>query len=505
MQSGRETLATLDTAIRSLRNEIDRVDSELTMATQSLAQNRQQQTQTTRAIAEVRLDGIASGEVRQAIDAAEHQVTAILQQRQDAIDELEQQITAAKEQLAQLEQDRENQNAKVNAAAQAVIDLENTIQTQLDKDLEYQNQLEKARKADEIADRADDKTEQAEADRDEKGTPFEDDKLFMYLWHRGYGTTEYHANPLTRMLDGWVARLCDYNRWRVNYWTLLEIPQRLAQHAERVRNEAEAERDQLKRLEVAAAAKTDLQKLQDTLTATQNVQDQIDDRIAVAEDQHSELLEKRAIYAGGNDQYIGECLSLLTRALDSKEIYQLQQMAATSRTPQDDQLVDQLDDLRDDTDDIQSEIIQYRRQHGAQLKRLKEIEQIRRDFKRRRFDDVRSGFGNGHLISAVLEQFVRGVIGGADVWRTIERHQRHRDVGAWPDFGSGGLGGRRRNRNSPWHRPGGISIKLPSGRGRRSGGFKLPSMGGHSSRSRSRSRISSRGRRKSGFKTGGGF
>ena len=66
MQSGRETLATLDTAIRSLRNEIDRVDSELTMATQSLARNRQQQTQTTRAIAEVRLDGIASGEVRQA-------------------------------------------------------------------------------------------------------------------------------------------------------------------------------------------------------------------------------------------------------------------------------------------------------------------------------------------------------------------------------------------------------------------------------------------------------
>ena len=99
MQSGRETLATLDAAIRSLRNEIDRVDSELTMATQSLAKNRQQQTQTTRALAEVRLDAIASGEVRQAIDAAEHQATAILQQRQNAIDELEQQKSAAKEQL----------------------------------------------------------------------------------------------------------------------------------------------------------------------------------------------------------------------------------------------------------------------------------------------------------------------------------------------------------------------------------------------------------------------
>ena len=32
------------------------------------------------------------------------------------------------------------------------------------------------------------KTEQAEADREQKGRPYRDDPLFMYLWERGYGT-----------------------------------------------------------------------------------------------------------------------------------------------------------------------------------------------------------------------------------------------------------------------------------------------------------------------------
>ena len=50
------------------------------------------------------------------------------------------------------------------------------------------------------------KTEQAEADREEKGKPYRDDPLFMYLWERGYGTSAYKAGNLIAWLDGLVAR-----------------------------------------------------------------------------------------------------------------------------------------------------------------------------------------------------------------------------------------------------------------------------------------------------------
>ncbi len=44
--------------------------------------------------------------------------------------------------------------------------------------------------------------QQAEADREEKGKPYRDDPLFMYLWEGGYGTKSYRANNLVAWLDG---------------------------------------------------------------------------------------------------------------------------------------------------------------------------------------------------------------------------------------------------------------------------------------------------------------
>ena len=126
--------------------------------------------------------------------------------------------------------------------------------------------------------------------------------------------------------------------------------------------------------------------------------------------------------------------------------------------------------------------------HEAKLNRLQQLEEVRRRFKNRRFDDIRSGFGNEDLISTMLGQFLNGLINSGELWRVLERHQRHRDVGAWPDFGSGGLGfPNTRRRRSPWHSPtsrGGVGS-------RSTGGFRLPRSGGSSSRG--------------GFKTGGGF
>jgi len=146
--------------------------------------------------------------------------------------------------------------------------------------------------------------------------------------------------------------------------------------------------------------------------------------------------------------------------------------------------------------------LSLRKSHDQKLKRLRELEEVRSNFKRHRYDDTRSGFSNDAVIGAILGQFLEGVVNGSEVWRVLQRNQRHRDVGAWPDYGSGGLGRgpgsilddmlsaprrhrRRAKQSSPWHWP-----------NSNNGGFRLPT-----------SRRSSSGRRSSGggFKTGGGF
>jgi hypothetical protein len=83
--------------------------------------------------------------------------------------------------------------------------------------------------------RAEAKAVQAEADREEKRRPYEADPLFMYLWRRRYGTRDYRASNFVRYFDRKVAHLIDFETARTNYAMLLELPERLREHAERLK------------------------------------------------------------------------------------------------------------------------------------------------------------------------------------------------------------------------------------------------------------------------------
>lgn len=84
---------------------------------------------------------------------------------------------------------------------------------------------------------AQEKVQQAEADREEKRKPYEADPLFMYLWRRRYGTRDYDAGAFVRFFDRKVAHLIDFESARVNYTLLMELPDRLREHADRLGEE----------------------------------------------------------------------------------------------------------------------------------------------------------------------------------------------------------------------------------------------------------------------------
>lgn len=89
--------------------------------------------------------------------------------------------------------------------------------------------------------KAEEKAAQAEADREEKRRPYEADPLFMYLWRRRMGTRDYKAGSLVRYLDLKVAHLIGFENARVNYAMLMELPDRLRAHAERMKQEGAGE------------------------------------------------------------------------------------------------------------------------------------------------------------------------------------------------------------------------------------------------------------------------
>ena len=495
MLTGRETLKHLSTTLRTARNELERLDRELQTTSSSVAMTQRQQAQALKRLAALRLDAIRQGDVVKRIDSADYAVQKVLDRRQDSINELNERVSAADKALRSLEERREDLHDEVDVAAQVLAEREGSVQTALEADAEFQTQIDRTREADAIAVSAAEKAQVALEDRRLKGQPYEADVLFMYLWNRGYGTSEYHANPLARLLDAWVARLCNYHDARPNHWLLLEIPKRLQEHADRRRTDADDELEILRALEETAAKSGGVHTARSALTELEQRQDEIDETIAQSESELRALQTEQSQYAAGEDTYIAECLSLFADALQRRDVLDLTQLARSTMTTEDDAIVDDLRHLREGERELQNELERNRKLHQEHLRRVQELEQVRQQFKRNRYDDLRSGFDNGDVIVTMMREVLGGALRGGALWDVLRQYQRYRDVaGAWPDFGSGGIP--RTGRRPPAHRP---TWHWPGDRraGRR-GGFKLP-------RLPKAPRRSSGKRGRGGFRTGGSF
>ena len=243
-------------------------------------------------------------------------------------------------------------------------------------------------------------------------------------------------------------------------------------------------------LEEKAAKEGGVHDAKSALLDVEQRQDEIDEQIVQSEATLRVLQSEQSQYAAGDDAFIARCLAVFSETLQRRDIRDLTHLARSTMTAEDDAIVDDLRDLRREEDALAEELGDHRKLHREHLQRVQELESVRRKFKQHRYDDIRSGFDKGDLISSMMREVLGGAIRGGALWNVLRQYQKYRDVaGAWPDFGSGGI--THRNRRAPtrpptWHWPG-------RGGSRRRGGFKLPR--GPKGPKRSRG----------GFRTGGSF
>jgi len=500
MLSGPSALREIDQSLQSIRNEVVRLDGQLGHLTAQMAVNQRHRAKLINDIASVRLAEIESGELNASFTAADQQASEILSERAQALSDLNSIIDRTNQRVIDAEAQRDGLLETVNHTSEEIVQIEGQVQQQLRLDEAYLAQFELAKNAESVAEEALHKAQRAQADMAQKAKPYQADELFMYLWNRGFGTTDYQGGYLARMIDGWVARLIKYPPARVDYWNLVEIPRRLSVHAEVVGDAADEQHKLLQQIELNALEAAGAVRLETDLAAQRLSLDAHDDAIEAVETKLNEYLAQRARFAAGEDEYIERCLQRIAVSLEHQSLQEIHHYVGATVSPTDDLLVIELQALEDSFENVEEDQADLRKLHERNLNKLKELEKVRRDFKNSRFDDVTSGFGNHALINSMLSQFTQGVVSGADVWRVIKRNQRYRQVASTPDFGSGGIGEiadiiggeimrqgrrqRRSSRGSSWHFP------KPRAGG---GGFKMPRGGGGSSGGGG------------GFKTGGGF
>lgn len=515
--SGPDALKSLDDALRDIRREEDEIAKRLSRSAELVTKFKETESELLRQLAQVRLDPGTQEALTGRLSQAELKAREMLNQHGAELSAAETELKEIDKQIAGLAKERSELSAKAAKARAELKLLSDKVAVDAVLNPDY---VEKRRAAETLAQVAEEslrKTEQAETDREEKGKPYRDDPLFMYLWERGFGTRNYRENNLIQYLDGLVAGLVGFPEARVNFAMLNEIPMRLREHAERQQQIAAEAADEVTKLEKAAVDAAGGKATREAMEKAEARIAAIDEEMVAAEDKRDDLAKAQRELAQGSDPAFSSAVAGLAEALGREDIQTLLTQARATETGQDDTIVKQIDEARQRAQEEDAESRDQRSRLKTLAARRRELEDIQYEFKKQGFDSPRSTFGEDKLVGDILTEFLRGGISAADYWGQWRRSQNWQGGGSSP----------RQQQNSPWggNSGGGFTWPdssfgggTPSGRrGGSSGGFgggwgRLPTggggFGGGSSGGGgfSRPRTGSSGNRTSGgFKTGGGF
>lgn len=520
--SGPEALRSLDEALRDIRREEDEIAKRLSRSAELVTKFKETESELLRQLAEVRLDPASQAALTGRLSQAELKARQMLSRHGDELTAAEDQLKGLDKQIAALAKERTEQASAAEKAQGELKALADRVSVEAVKDPEYAQKRMAAEQLAQVAGESIRKTQQAEADREQKGRPYRDDTLFMYLWERGFGTKNYRENNLIQYFDSLIARLVGFPEARVNFAMLNEIPLRLREHAERQEQIAQAAADEVTRLEKAAVDAAGGRPTREALERAEARIVAIDQEMVAAEDKRDERAREQRELAQGSDPAFSSAVSGLAEALGREDIRTLLAEARATETGQDDTIVKQIDESRQRASEEDGDSRDQKSRLKTLAARRRELEDIQYEFKKQGFDNPRSTFREDKLVGDLLNDFLRGGITAADYWGQWRRSQN------W-------TGGRdapqqqQPQQNSPWGGNSGGGFQWPDSSfgggasgGRRDGGFgggwgRLPGAGGggfgggSSSGSSggggfSRPRTGSSGNRTGGgFKTGGGF
>ncbi|MFM9863462.1 MAG: hypothetical protein ACKVRO_07635, partial [Micropepsaceae bacterium] len=376
--SSRDALSEVENAITGVRSNENRLAAVLASAASEAERQRKQLAETFRGLALIRLDALVRNEIVGDLDAAERRALGLLRTHKSKLDQLLIRHGGAQSAVVACEADHRTKTAAVEAAGEPIKTLQYDVEKKVQADPAWIAQKARLTDTTSIAQAADDKAKQSEADLGAKRKPYEADPLFMYLWKRKFATGDYKAGNFARFFDRWVARLVGYDTARPNYTHLNEIPLRLREHANELVKRVEAEDRKLEEIERAAlmdagilALETKLSTAQAELKAATEALSKAQASLATLDQERTKLLDE------GDRRAHDEALAVLSQAIAREDLQTMYREARTTKTTDDDRLVQQIELTQNAIAKAEGEVTKIRDETREIARRRSELEGVR--------------------------------------------------------------------------------------------------------------------------------
>ena len=256
---------------------------------------------------------------------------------------------------------------------------------------------------------------------------YDQQPLYAYLLKAGYGEPRYRGSGLTRTMDDWIARLCNYRENRVSQLALLGM-----------RDELTRRRDmlgaQLEHCEQVIAAATEQAGKKAGMDAARRGLRELEEKIAAAKRRAGEMNEQLAAYADCADPRYVRARELVARQLGEHSIDELVRKAKLTHSLADDELVIRLSDMYEKRQGLLEQRRALNEQRQANSEKYGRAKSLERELRGHQQVNSRGSF-DGLDWGAMFVGYMAGSLSSGDVERTLT-NAFHREIG-FPDTRAG--------------------------------------------------------------------
>lgn len=426
MIRGNRAYAEINGRIESLRGQVAAQARRMGVLSARIEQLHAEEARHAAGLAKVRLDAVQASEAGEVLGRAERVAAGEMARWQAALDAVESELGTSQARQQDLERQRETRSDAIDRRRDERARLASAVAARHGDDPQWRAQSERMQALASQATLALDKAALAQADRLDKGRPYEEDPLFAYLWRRGYGGPEYRAGALVRLLDGWVARRVGWPVASRDYRLLTALPLHLAAHARRLEADRAEAQQALSRREAQLLAEAGDDRLAAAQAEDEARLAALLPVLAAEEARHGGLLARRAELAQGGDEFTRRALEALQAAIAGIPAERLTQAAEGTGRVDDDHHAAAIADLRGQRTALERDLAAARSDHAGALAGLDRVEALRKRFRQSGYDHRDSELDDGLDWTGLLDGVLRGALELARAWEQVTGHQRFR-------------------------------------------------------------------------------
>lgn len=253
---------------------------------------------------------------------------------------------------------------------------------------------------------------------------YEKSKLFKYLHRRGYGTADYKAKGIAKRLDGWVAKLVNYNKNRQSYNFLRVTPELMAAEVERRRDDFNRLMEQLEAIEDEISDEIGLTAL---LREGASLGDERETQLTILknlETDRSHIEKEMSRLEAAENEYYEAGVNRLKQFLGAMEESALE--IRTRATPQttDDAIFSEIKQFNQQLRNARQQSHDDRELLEVWHDKIAGLDQVLRRFRSSEFDSRRSGFSRRLDINREVDRYLEGKNSAAGLWSVVRQHQQ---------------------------------------------------------------------------------